>query len=98
MNIYIIMITQMAEQLVTEGHIDEWELQNMNLHQTRREIGLSLLSHSGNFGFVYMYIAIYYIIEDIKERCIMYAATENFKHPDYVDWVKYIYLCNYFIL
>ena len=47
------MITQMAEQLVTEGHIDEWELQNMNLHQTRREIGLSLLSHSGKFGFVY---------------------------------------------
>ena len=52
------MVTQMAEQLVTEGHIDEWELQNMNLHQTRREIGLSLLSHSGKFGFVYMYIAI----------------------------------------
>ena len=46
-----------------------------------------------------MYIAIYYIIEDMKERCIMCAATENFKHPDYVDWVKYIlYLCNYFIL
>ena len=61
------MVTQMAEQLVTEGHIDEWELQNMNLHQTRREIGLSLLSHSGKFGFVYMYIAIYYFIEDIKE-------------------------------
>ena len=50
------MVTQMAEQLVTEGHIDEWELQNMNLHQTRREIGLSLLSHSGKFGFVYMYL------------------------------------------
>ena len=49
------MVTQMAEQLVTEGHIDEWELQNMNLHQTRREIGLFLLSHSGKFGFVYMY-------------------------------------------
>ena len=92
------MVTQMAEQLVTEGNIDEWELQNMNLHQTRREIGLSLLSHSGKFGFVYMYIAIYYVIEDMKERCIMCAATENFKHPDYVDWVKYIYLCNYFIL
>ena len=58
MNIYVCMVTQMAEQLVTEDHIDEWELQNMNLHQTRREIGLSLLSHSGKFGFVYMYIAI----------------------------------------
>ena len=56
------MITQMAKQLVTESHIDEWELQNMNLHQTRREIGLSLLSHSGKFGFVYMYIAIYIIL------------------------------------
>ena len=50
------MVIQMAEQLVTEGHIDEWELQNMNLHQTRREIGLSLLSHSGKFGFVFYYI------------------------------------------
>ena len=69
------MITQMAEQLVTEGHIDEWELQNMNLHQTRREIGLSLLSHSGKFGFVYMYIAIYYIIEDIKERYLFKQTT-----------------------
>ena len=46
------MITQMAEQLVTEGHIDEGELLNMNLHQVRREIGLSLLSYSGKFGFV----------------------------------------------
>ena len=46
------MITQMAEQLVTEGHIDEGELLNMNLHQARREIGLSLLSYSGKFGFV----------------------------------------------
>ena len=27
----------------------------------------------------------------------MCAATENFKHPDYVDWVKYIYLSNYLI-
>ena len=43
------MVTQMAEQLVTEGHIDEWELKNMNLHQARREIGLSLLSYSGKF-------------------------------------------------
>ena len=46
------MITQMAEQLVIEGHIDEAELQNMNLHQARREIGLSLLNYSGNFVFV----------------------------------------------
>ena len=44
------MVTQMAEQLVTEGHIDEWKLKNMNLHQARREIGLSLLSYSGKFG------------------------------------------------
>ena len=50
------MVTQMAEQLVTEGHIDEWELQNMNLHQTRREIGLSLLSHSGKFAWICIYV------------------------------------------
>ena len=84
------MVTQMAEQLVTEGHIDEWAPKHE--FTPNKEIGLSLLSHSGKFGFVYMYIAIYYIIEDMKERCIMCAATENFKHPDYIDWVKYIIL------
>ena len=48
------MVTQMAEQLVTEGH-----LLNMNLHQARREVDLSLLSYTGSiFVTAYLYIKI----------------------------------------
>ena len=36
------MVTQMAEQLVTEGYIYERELLNMTLPQARRKIGLSI--------------------------------------------------------
>jgi len=37
----------MAEQLVTTGHIDERELQSLNLKQARIEIGQCLLNYSG---------------------------------------------------
>ena len=48
------VITQMAEQLVTTGHVDERELQGLNLKQVRMEIGQCLLNYSGKYGFVCM--------------------------------------------
>ena len=37
----------------TTGHIDERELQSLNLKQARIEIGQSLLDYSGKYGFVF---------------------------------------------
>ena len=51
------MITQMAEQLVTTGNVDERELLRLNLKQARIQIGESLLNYSGTckYEFVHVY-------------------------------------------
>ena len=51
------MITQMAEQLVTTGNIDERELLRLNLKQAKIQIGESLLNYSGmcKYEFVHVY-------------------------------------------
>ena len=48
------MITQMAEQLVTTGYIDEGVLLKLNLKKARIEIGQSLLNNSGEYEFIYI--------------------------------------------
>ena len=51
------MITQMAEQLVTTGNVDERELLKLDLKQARIQIGESLLNSSGTckYEFVHVY-------------------------------------------
>ena len=59
------MITQMAEQLVTTGHIDEGVLLKLNLKKARIEIGQSLLNNSGEYEFIYIIISSYILYDQI---------------------------------